>query len=177
MAQGLKIHVKEVRNLRILVGSAAVIVGCMLAGCSTITQPPSINAGGASQVNSGNLEVTLKENQKAITEGKGSQDVALYNIGVVSAHSLDYLKALQSFKTLVKNHPTSPRAEPAKVWIQALEQMLANAEEKQKLADEKRALAREREQLAQERNKLNYEIEKSRQLDDEIEQRRRSLKR
>jgi len=167
-----------------------LLLTALIAGCSSIQTPGQ----GANSVDGGlivpsNFDQALREHQKALTEGKGQPDAALYNIGVIWAHSAnpkkDYLKALNSFRTLVKDHPASPRAEPAKIWIQALEQNFKNLEEGQKLADEKRALARERDQvtrerdqLAQERNKLNYAIEKSRQLDAEIEKRRKqSLKR
>ncbi len=56
--------------------------------------------------------------------------------------------------------------EPAKTWITVLE-------EHQKIADEKRSLTKEREALVQEKDKLKYTIEKSRQVDIEIEKRRR----
>jgi hypothetical protein len=57
-------------------------------------------------------------------------------------------------------------SEPAKTWIQVLE-------EHQKMSEEKRLLMRERESLVQEKEKLKYANEKSRQLDVEIEKRRR----
>ena len=56
--------------------------------------------------------------------------------------------------------------EPAKTWIQVLE-------EYQKLADEKRVLMREREALVQEKDKLRFSVERSRQVDVDIEKRRR----
>jgi hypothetical protein len=56
--------------------------------------------------------------------------------------------------------------EPAKTWIQVLE-------EYQKLTDEKRVLMKEREALVQEKDKLRYTVEKSRQVDVDIEKRRR----
>jgi len=161
----------------------SLIAGCSISESIQNTIPPT-----ESQSVPSNFDQTLRDNQKVLAEGKGQPDVALYNIGVTSAHSAnpkkDYFKALASFKTLVKDYPNSSRAEPAKIWIQAIEQNYKNLEEGQKLADEKRAVARERDQLmkerdqlAQERNKLNYAIEKSRELDAEIEKRRKQVKR
>jgi tetratricopeptide (TPR) repeat protein len=157
----------------------------LTAGCST-TEPVSPGNGSPSGavIIPNNFDQALKDNQKALAEQKGQPDVALYNLAMVYAHpdspKKDYLKALSTFKKLVKEHPKSPRAEPARLWIEVLDQIYKNLEDTQKLADEKRhlarerdQLARERDQLAQERNKLNYAIEKSRQLDADIEMRRK----
>jgi hypothetical protein len=124
----------------------------------------------------GNYEAAFKENQKLLAEGKGAPDVALFNMGLISASlnpKKDYPRALTSFKTLVNQYPGSTFAEQARVWIQVLEERQKLAEEKQKLLEEKRAATREREALSQEREKLKYSVEKSRQLDMQIEQRRR----
>jgi hypothetical protein len=166
------------RKSNSLLAAAALILCAFIAGCATMEQqPPAIDSPTGNSILPSNFDQALKENQRALAEGKGPPDVALFNIGVVSAHSAnpkkDYPRALLAFRTLVKDHPSSPRAEQAKIWLQALEQIQKNAEEIQKLADEKRAVARERDLVSQERSKLNYAIEKSRQLDAEIEKRRR----
>jgi hypothetical protein len=127
----------------------------------------------------------------ALAAGKMAPDIALYNTGFLLAHPAnpkkDYPKAIHSFHTLVAEHPRSSLLEPAKTWIQVLEQQQKLAEQQQKVAEqqqkvveerrkvaeEKRALDREREILSQERQRLNYASEKSRQLDLEIEKRRR----
>lgn len=118
----------------------------------------------------GQYEAAYNENQRILQESRGAPDVALFNLGMISAHSANpkknYPRALSSFRTLIKNYPQSPMAEPAKAWIQVLE-------EYQKVAEEKRTLTRERESLVQEKDKLKYTIEKSRQVDVEIEKRRR----
>ena len=125
------------------------------------------------------FETALKQNQAALAARRGAPDAALYNIGVILAHpsnpKKDQTKALQSFKLLLAEHPRSTFAEPAKTWVQVLEQQQKINEEKQKLAEEKRALNRERDMLQQERQKLHYANEKSQQLDMEIEKRRRQL--
>ncbi|HEY6363260.1 MAG TPA: hypothetical protein VI585_00585 [Candidatus Binatia bacterium] len=125
----------------------------------------------------GHYEAAMKENQKLLIEGKAPADMALYNMGLISACSFypkkDYLKALDTFKKLVSQYPHSSFAEEAKVWIQVLEDHQKIADERQKFLEEKRNLTREREILSQERKKLKSTVEKSRQLDIEIEKRRR----
>jgi hypothetical protein len=163
------------RTLRSVTALSAcfIVIGCTTgefgvgsdSGRGPIVQTPT------------NFETALKQNRAALAERKGAQDLALYNIGVILAHPSnprrDQTKAVQSFKTLVAEHPRSTYAEQAKAWIQVLEQQQKLADERQKLAEEKRSLTREREMLLQERQKLNYANEKSQQLDMEIEKRRR----
>jgi hypothetical protein len=167
----------------VLYTTAAVAVCFVLASCASITE--TVQGPDSAQVNhssiitttAANFEVALKENQMALAAGKISPAKALYNAGCLLAHPAnpkkDYAKAIHSFHTLVAEHPQSSLLEPAKTWIQVLEQQQKVAEERRKLAEEKRALDREREMLSQERQRLNYETEKSRQLDLEIEKRRR----
>jgi hypothetical protein len=161
-----------------LYATAAAVVCFALVSCTNIRE--TVQGPGSEQVTRttpANFEVALKENQMALAAGKISLDKALYNAGCLLAHPAnpkkDYVKAIHSFHTLVAEHPRSSLLEPAKTWIQVLEQQQKVAEERRKLAEEKRALDRERELLSLERQKLNYETEKSRQLDFEIEKRRR----
>jgi tetratricopeptide (TPR) repeat protein len=177
----------NVRYLRRLISVTALIASVWTSGCFTIgeqntggpasgTQPDSLDRSKA-LLAEGKYEAAIQENQKALAQGQGSPDAALFNMGLISATSQnpkkDYPKALQSFKALVAQHPRSPFAEQAKVWIQVLEEHQKVTEERQKLLEEKRALTREREVLSQEREKLKYTAEKSRQLDLDIEKRRR----
>lgn len=177
--------------------SAAALTACVsLAGCATLAEQFSKREATAPQRESqpeylersktlfseGKYEAALQENQKALTEGNGAPDAALFNMGLISAYSLnpkkDYPRALQSFRALLAQHPRSQFAEQGKVWVQVLEEHQKIAEERQRLVEEKRTLTREREVLSQEREKLKYTAEKSRQVDMEIEKRRRrSLKR
>ena len=181
-------------NIRVLVQKisrcvlAPVTLGAVLsfAGCANI-QESSNNAASEKKPDpferanalftGGNYEAAFKENQRVLAVGTSAPDVALFNMGLISAYSLnpkkDYPKALSSFKALVSQHPESPLTEQAKVWIQVLEEHQKIAGERQKLLDEKRNLTREREALSQEREKLKYTVEKSRKLDLEIERRRR----
>lgn len=174
-------------NVRpLLRGVAAWMLVLSLAGCTTnwesLTRQESETRQGPSDrtealLAQGNYEAAFKENQKIVAEGKGPRDVALFNMGRISAHSSnpkkDYSRALRSFKTMVKVYPQSPLAEQARLWIQVLEEHQEVTEEKQKLAEERRALSREREVLSHERDKLRYTAERTRQLDMEIERRRR----
>jgi hypothetical protein len=166
-----------------LYGTVAAIACLALVSCAKIIE--NVRAPGSGQVSHSpivmttpaNFDVALKENQTALAARKIAPDVALYNTGFLLAHpsnpKKDYPKAIFSFQTLLAEHPRSSLLEPAKTWIQVLEQQQKVAEERRKLAEEKRALDREREMLSQERQKLNYASEKSRQLDLEIEKRRR----
>jgi hypothetical protein len=166
-----------------LYATAAAVFCFALVSCTNIKE--TVQGPGPEQVNHpsiitttpANFEVALKENQMALSAGKMAPDIALYNSGFLLAHPAnpkkDYVKAIHSFHTLVAEHPRSTLLEPAKTWIQVLEQQQKVAEERRRLAEEKRALDRERETLSQERQKLNYATEKSRQIDLEIEKRRR----
>ena len=175
-------HDRILRINRALAGAAAIIACFVFFSCAKISE---IGRGsGSEQVRQPsimttppNFDVALKENQTALATRKIAPDIALYNTGFLLAHpsnpKKDYPKAVLSFQTLVAEHPRSSLLEPAKTWIQVLEQQQKVGEERRKLAEEKRALDREREMLSQERQKLNYASEKSRQLDLEIEKRRR----
>ena len=153
----------------------------LLSGCASVFDGPELPVAdvkkqttpfehSATMISQGQYEAAYTENQKILQEGRGAPDVALFNMGMISAHSgnpkKNYPRALSSFRALVKDYPQSPMGEPAKTWIQVLE-------EYQKMADEKRITTRERESLVQEKEKLKYTIEKSRQVDVEIEKRRR----
>lgn len=170
----------------LLHGAAALMLFLSLAGCATTWealkgQESETRPGRSDRTEAllaqGNYEAAFKENQKIVAEGKGPRDIALFNMGRISAHpsnpKKDYPRALRSFRTMVKLHPQSPLAEQARLWIQVLEEHQEVTEEKQKLAEERRAVSRDRETLSQERNKLKYTAERSRQLDIEIEKRRR----
>lgn len=157
-----------------------ILIGLALfSGCSSITGGSDMPIPGAEKrpfehsqalVSQGQFEAAYNENEKILQDGRGAPDVALFNMGMISAYSANpkknYARALSSFRTLVKNYPQSQMVEPAKTWIQVLE-------EYQKLTEEKRLLIRDREALTQEKERLKYTIERSRQVDVEIEKRRR----
>ena len=160
----------------------AVLLGSVwMSGCTPMSGGPDTPVPESKKPNAtfeqsnllfsrGQYEAAYNENQKILREGRGAPDVALFNMGMISAHSANpkknYPRALSSFRTLIVEYPQSPMIEPAKTWIQVLE-------EHQKLTDEKRVLVKEREALVQEKDKLRYTVEKSRQVDVDIEKRRR----
>jgi hypothetical protein len=175
----------EVSKLaRRLIPAAILGAALSLGGCAMLQESlrgpgeknPDEFARAKALLSEGKYEAAFKENEKLLTEGNGAPDVALFNMGLISASlnpKKDYPRALTSFKRLVNQHPGSTLVEQAKIWIQVLEEHQKIADEKLKLLEEKRASAREREALSQEREKLKYTVEKSRQLDMLIEQRRR----
>jgi hypothetical protein len=183
VAKILKIFQDWMRGFRAFPVLIALSACSIVIGCTTGDHGKSSNtAPGPIVQTPSDFETALKQNQAALTERKGAEDLALYNIGVILAHpensKRDPGKAINSFKVLVAEYPRSIYAEPSKVWIDLLEQQRKLKEERQKLAEEKRGLTREKETLVQERQKLYYENEKSQQLDMEIEKRRRqSLRR
>ena len=181
----LAIFEGAVKMHQFLMAFAAVSAFFFFFGCTTVLQNSRAPESDRSDqfalakvlFKEGNYEAAMKENQKLLSEGKAPGDMALYNIGLISACSLypkkDYLKALDTFKKLVIQYPHSSFVGEAKVWIQVLEEHQKIADERQKFLEEKRNLTREREILSQEWEKLKYTVEKSRQLDIEIEKRRR----
>lgn len=182
LANTLKMLQNAVQGLRTFLGFI-LLSACFIVGCATGDRGRLSNlAPGPIVETPTDFETALKQNQAALVEVKGAEDLALYNIGVILAHPAnpkrDQTKAINSFKVLVTEYPRSIYAEPSKVWIDVLEQQRKVKEERQKLIEEKRGLTREKEMLVQERQKLYYENEKSQQLDMEIEKRRRqSLRR
>jgi tetratricopeptide (TPR) repeat protein len=99
----------------------------------------------------GNFEAALEENQKVLSaSGKNNpKDRALFQIGLIYASSRnpkrDLDKSLSFFLRLVKEYPQSPFTDEAKTWVD----------------------------LLQENHKLNRMIEKSKEVDIAIEEKKR----
>ena len=108
----------------------------------------------------GDYEGSLRENQKVLSlyENVSPGDEALFNAGRIYAHygypKKDYQKSLDLFKRLVKVFPESPFAGEAKVWIGMLQ---------------------ENERLKKEIEELNKTIKKSKQVDIEIDEKKKEL--
>ena len=106
----------------------------------------------------GNYEGAIRENQKVLSlSGKNpSRDEALFNIGLISAHfgnpKKDYGKATTFFNKLTKDYPQSRFVEQAKIWI---------------------GMIQENQKLNQTVEKLHKVIEESKQVDIEIEEKKR----
>ena len=99
----------------------------------------------------GDFEGFINENQRilSVARPRSSKDEALFNLGLVYAHERnpkkDFLKSLDFFKRLIHEHPKSPLVEQAKVWVG----------------------------LLQEYESLNQVIQKLKQVDIEVEERKR----
>jgi tetratricopeptide (TPR) repeat protein len=99
----------------------------------------------------GDFEGFISENQRVLSPAhpRSPKDEALFNLGLVYAHEgnpkKDYLKSLDYFKRLIHDYPKSPLVEQAKIWVG----------------------------LLQEYDSLNQVIEKLKQVDIEVEQRKR----
>jgi tetratricopeptide (TPR) repeat protein len=108
----------------------------------------------------GDYEGSLKENQKVLSLYKNVPpgDEALFNMGLIFAHygypKRDYKKSLDLFKRLVKVFPQSPLVGQAKIWI---------------------GLLQENERLNIEVEELNKTIKKSKQIDIEIDEKKKEL--
>jgi tetratricopeptide (TPR) repeat protein len=106
----------------------------------------------------GNYEGALKENQRILSASGQNPpgDGALFNLGLILAHpgnmKKDYAKSLALFRRLLKDHPGSPWAEQAKTWVGVLQ---------------------ENEKLSRSIEELSVVIEKSKQVDIEIEEKKR----
>jgi tetratricopeptide (TPR) repeat protein len=100
----------------------------------------------------GNYEGAVGENQKvlALSDPRSSKDEALFNLGLIYAHSRnpqrDIQRSLDYFKRLIKNYPRSSFVEQANTWVAVLE----------------------------ENEELNHIIEKLKQVDIDIEEMKRS---
>ena len=100
----------------------------------------------------GNYEGAAGEGQKllASSDPRSSKDEALFNLGLIYAHSRnpqrDIEKSLEYFKRLIKNYPKSPFVDQAKIWVGILE----------------------------ENEELNYLIQKLKQVDIDIEEMKRN---
>ena len=99
----------------------------------------------------GDFEGFISENQRvlSLTHPRSPKDEALFNLGLVYAHERnpkkDFSKSLNFFKRLIHDHPRSPLVEQAKIWVG----------------------------LLQEYDSLNQVIEKLKQVDLEVEKRKR----
>jgi tetratricopeptide (TPR) repeat protein len=125
-------------------------------------KPPEVKAedfaeGRESQTRSqrllaaGDFEGFIGENQKVLSlaHPRSPKDEALFNLGLAYAHEgnpkKDFLKSLDFFKRLIRDHPRSPLVEQAKIWVG----------------------------LLQEYESLNQVIQKLKQVDIEVEERKR----
>jgi len=99
----------------------------------------------------GDYEGSFVENQKVLSlpNPRSPKDEALFNMGLIYAHfgnpKKDFGKSIDFFKRLIKDYPKSPLVEQSKIWVEVL----------------------------QENEELNQVIQKLKQVDIEIEERKR----
>ena len=105
-------------------------------------------------------EESLTKNQAVLSlqDKTSSAEEALFNIGVIYAHNgypkRDYQKSLEHFRRLVRIFPQSPFAGWAKIWI---------------------GIIQDNVRLKKEVEELNKNFRKSRQVDIDIDEKRREL--
>jgi len=106
----------------------------------------------------GKYEEASREIQKLLSASPRHpmEDEALFQMGLLYAHpgnpKKDYGKSMTYFKKLIKDYPQSSWSEPAKAWTGMLQEV---------------------ERLNQTIDKLNQTIEKSKQVDIEIEEKKK----
>lgn len=153
--------------------SIACIIVISLAGCVMLTELKTKWSARESLVSAqkfldhGDYEGALKENHKVLAAHGNIPpgDEALFNLGLIYAHygysKRDYEKSLDYFKRLVKVFPRSPLAGQAKLWIGILQK-----QEK---------LSTENERLNKENEELKITIKKSKQVDLDIDVKKKEL--
>lgn len=113
----------------------------------------------------GDYDGALRENQKALSlaANQPPADEALLQMALIYAHpgnpKRDQRRALALFRRVIQEHAKSPLAEQAKVWIGILQ------------SNEK--LTQAIEKLTHANEKLTEQMEKSKQVDLEIEEKKR----
>jgi hypothetical protein len=156
-----------------VVCSLLLVVG----GCSRIArvQPPLAAIFPPQRaMDSGNFAEFLAENERALAGCKGRTgcDVALFNLGFVYAYSQspyhNPAKALQYFSELSRTYPQSPWAFQGRAWIALLNENLALEEREQQLQGNLRT----REATIR---SLRAQLNRSRDIDVEMEKREREL--
>ena len=157
---------KRNRAWKYLYLSIACMIFISLAGCATLkemeakreTREYLITA--QKLLDQGDYEGSLKENQKALSlyDNVPPGDQALFNAGLIYAHygypKRDYQKSLDHFRRLLKVFPQTPYAGQAKIWIGILQ---------------------ENERLNREIEELNKTIKKSKEVDIDIDEKKKEL--
>jgi len=159
-------------------GGTIVLTG-LLAGCSAdaffVNQSQSVFPPQKVMEHK-NFAGFLAENQRRLQqcEGSGDCDVALFNLGFLSAYPQspyrNHPKALQYFTQLLKKYPRSPLAYQGQAWIALLHEHLNLDESRRRL----QADLRTQETTIR---GLREQITRSREIDLEIEKKERALSR
>ena len=144
--------------------SIACMIFVSIWGCATLKDREAKRQARESLVTAqkcfdqGSYEEALKENQKVLSlcDQVPPGDEALFNMGLLYAHpgypKKDYRKSIDLFKRLVKTFPQSPLTGQAKLWIGILQ---------------------ENEKLNRETEGLHKAIRKSKQVDIDIDKKKK----
>lgn len=162
------------------------LLGCAQKLPQTAVREPLFAPQSAIQ--SGEYREFLEENQKLLLQCQlsNSCESPLFNIGVVHGYSkspfYDRAKALHYFDQLVREHPDSPLAYEARVWIDLLEQVSASEKKRlrlQGLIKSKKAAIKSKEQDLRAKDAtiedLREQIKRSRDIDLEIGEKEREI--
>ncbi len=137
-----------------------------LAGCAILKEMKAKKESreyltrAQSCLDQGDYDGSLKESQKVLSSygDVPPGDEALFIMGLIYAHcgypKKDYRKSIDLFKRLVKVFPRSPRAGQAKLWI---------------------GVVQENERLSREIEELNKTLKKSKQVDIDLEEKKKEL--
>lgn len=152
---------KRLREGQYVYFCVACLIFLFLTGCALVKEIRDREEArdsllrGRALLAQGDYEGSLKENQRVLSlyPNRSPGDEALFNMGLVYAHvgnpKRDYRKALGYFRRLPSEYPQSPLVEQARIWIGVLQ---AN-------------------------EKLSEMFEKSKQVDIEIEEKKRGKER
>jgi hypothetical protein len=150
-----------------------VVVGCSCSPVSRV-QPSAAIFPPQRAMESGNYAEFVAENERALAECKGRTgcDVALFNLGFAYAYSQSPYhnpsKALPYFSDLNRTYPRSPWAFQGRAWIALLNENLALEERERQLQGNLRT----REATIR---SLRAQLNRSRDIDVEMEKREREL--
>ena len=127
----------------------------------------------------GDFERSFLENQTIVTvfKGKSPLEEALFMLGLIHVHpgnpNKDYGKSLDLMKRLVKEYPNSFFGQQAKAWIGLLLMNEKAGKENDKFIKEHEKLIKENEKLIKEHEKLSRMLEEYKQVDIDIEGKKR----
>jgi len=176
------------------------LAGLIFSACVTTQQPhempPKARADtlvGEQSLALGDFEDVISESQRVLSseESRVPSDVALFTLGVAYAHpqnpAKNSVEAMRFFSRLINEYPHSPWSIHARIWLALLKEQETLAESNTKLQEENTALDRfnkklkdEQESSTQAQKKLRDEndnlqqvIKKMKQVDIEIEEKKR----
>jgi len=165
----------------------ACVIITSLIGCAALTEINAKRDSGEYLVaaqklfDRGDYDGALKMNRKVLSlyGNVPPGDEAFFNIGIIYAHhgypKRNFGKSLEHFKKLVKVFPRSPLAGKARTWIGVLQDYEKLNTENENTNKSIKTLQQENERLNKEIEELKKTITKSKQVDIEIEGKKKEL--